>query len=74
MYGSIFCIETFKPRASINAPIEAAASPLPREETTPPVTNINFVFMWKFLSPLARSINLNLLHTEGVILHTNKAE
>ena len=25
--------------------MDAAASPLPREERTPPVTNMNFVFM-----------------------------
>jgi hypothetical protein len=34
---------TRKPRASINAPIDAEASPLPIDETTPPVTNTNFV-------------------------------
>jgi hypothetical protein len=38
-------METFKPRASIRAPIDAAASPFPREETTPPVIKINLVFM-----------------------------
>jgi hypothetical protein len=30
------------PRASSSAPIDAAASPLPSEETTPPVTKMNF--------------------------------
>ena len=33
---------TVKPRASINAPVDAAASPLPRLETTPPVKNKYF--------------------------------
>src|SRR5258705_9133174 len=42
MYGSIFCRATRKPRASSSAPSEAAASPLPSEETTPPVTKMNF--------------------------------
>src|SRR2546426_6215496 len=42
MYGSIFCSVTRNPRASSNAPIEAAASPLPRDETTPPVTKMYF--------------------------------
>ena len=36
---------TLNPRLSIRQPIEAAANPLPREETTPPVTKINLVGM-----------------------------
>jgi hypothetical protein len=36
---------TFKPRASSVAPSDAAAMPLPNEDTTPPVTNINRVMM-----------------------------
>src|SRR5262245_31198627 len=43
MYGSIFCSVTRKPRASNSDPIEAAASPLPKDDTTPPVTKMNFV-------------------------------
>src|SRR5215831_18836979 len=43
MYGSIFCSVTRKPRASSSDPIEAAASPLPKDDTTPPVTKMNFV-------------------------------
>src|SRR5690348_5388938 len=43
MYGSILRIVTFNPRLSISAPIEAEASPLPSDDTTPPVTNINLV-------------------------------
>src|SRR2546425_7451227 len=42
MYGSIFCSVTRNPRASSRAPIEAAASPLPSDETTPPVTKMYF--------------------------------
>src|SRR5688572_7333576 len=42
MYGSIFRSVTRKPRASSNDPIEAAASPLPSDDTTPPVTKMNF--------------------------------
>jgi hypothetical protein len=34
---------TRSPRASISAPIDAEVSPLPIEETTPPVTKTNFV-------------------------------
>src|SRR5580700_11502634 len=33
---------TLMPRASIRQPIEAAASPLPSEDTTPPVTKMYF--------------------------------
>src|SRR6266849_4207254 len=42
MYGSIFCSVTRKPRASNSAPIEAAARPLPSDDTTPPVTKMYF--------------------------------
>src|SRR5262245_505516 len=42
MYGSIFCKVTRKPRASSSAPIEAAARPLPSDDTTPPVTKMYF--------------------------------
>jgi hypothetical protein len=43
IYGSIFNILTLRPLASRSDPREAAAIPFPKEETTPPVTNINFV-------------------------------
>ena len=43
MYGSNFCSWTRKPRLTSNRPIEAAAIPLPSEETTPPVTKMNLV-------------------------------
>src|SRR5690242_7639036 len=42
IYGSIFCSVTRKPRASSSAPIEAAARPFPRDDTTPPVTKMYF--------------------------------
>src|ERR1700733_6768118 len=38
-YGSSFRSSTLKPRACSSAPSAAAAIPLPRDETTPPVTN-----------------------------------
>ena len=38
-------IVTERPRDSSIAAREAAAIPLPREETTPPVTNTNFVIL-----------------------------
>src|SRR5258708_32855830 len=39
-YGSNFCSVTRNPRLSSRHPMEAAAMPLPRDETTPPVTNM----------------------------------
>src|SRR3954447_24592998 len=39
MYGSSLTIDTLRPRASRMAPRDAAAMPLPNEDTTPPVTN-----------------------------------
>src|ERR1039458_1613173 len=41
-YGSNFIMLTRKPRLSSRQPIEAAASPLPRLDTTPPVTKTYF--------------------------------
>src|SRR5580692_6579045 len=41
-YGSHFWMVILKPRLSRRQPMEEAATPLPREETTPPVTNIYF--------------------------------
>lgn len=43
MYGSSLIIVTDRPRDSRMAAKEAAAMPLPREETTPPVTNTYLV-------------------------------
>src|SRR5690242_7177104 len=42
-YGSSFCIVTRRPRLDSRAPSELAVSPLPSEDTTPPVTKTNFV-------------------------------
>ena len=42
-YGSIFCIITEYPRAFSRCPKDAAVIPLPRDETTPPVTKMYFV-------------------------------
>src|SRR3954465_2681863 len=41
-YGSNFIMLTLKPRLSSRHPIEAADSPLPSEDTTPPVTKMYF--------------------------------
>ena len=52
--GSNFASVTFSPRFSSSVPSEAAASPLPSELTTPPVTKIYFtIASLKFLRPIA---------------------
>src|SRR5438046_2799864 len=48
MYGSSLRLVTRMPREARIAAREAAAMPFPREETTPPVTNTNFVMGDKF--------------------------
>src|ERR671927_496262 len=45
MYGSNFINVTENPRASRMAPTEEAATPLPSEETTPPVMKMYLVAM-----------------------------
>src|SRR6478672_7899764 len=42
-YGSSFCMTTRRPRAVSRLPRLAAVRPLPREETTPPVTKMCLV-------------------------------
>lgn len=42
-------MRVLRPRASSRVPIEAAARPFPREETTPPVTKIYFIMTVVFL-------------------------
>src|SRR4030095_1897154 len=65
MYGSIFCRDTRYPRASSSAPIDAAASPLPSEETTPPVTKMNFgpksSLLFPVLNPGLNVVDFTLL-------------
>src|SRR3954464_4256479 len=43
MYGSNFWRATFSPGETSSLPIDAAAMPLPSEETTPPVTKMKRV-------------------------------
>src|SRR5690606_27370325 len=55
MYGSSYIIVTRRPRASRIAASEAAAIPLPSEDTTPPVTKIRGVTgLAGFMAPAAR--------------------
>ncbi len=41
--GLIYQQVILRPRASSNEPMDAAASPFPSDDTTPPVTKMNFV-------------------------------
>ncbi|CDQ08881.1 conserved protein of unknown function [Acidithiobacillus ferrivorans] len=47
---------TFSPRASSSAPRAAPAAPLPREETTPPVTK-----MYLLIGLAVRAFNLRMV-------------
>src|SRR5215207_5591558 len=56
-YGSNFCIETRKPRATSSLPRLAAVRPLPSQEATPPVTKrclVNLTRGPTGLQPIAR--------------------
>src|SRR5271156_5352265 len=44
-YGSNFIRLTLMPRASSRQPMDAAESPLPSDDTTPPVTKMYFADM-----------------------------
>src|SRR5580704_72328 len=57
IYGSSLTIATFSPRASRIAPKDAAAMPLPNEDTTPPVTNTKRVIFFKSRVPVATDLS-----------------
>src|SRR5205823_14939044 len=62
MYGSSLSIVTLRPRDSRIAAREAAAIPLPREETTPPVTKTYLVISfhtcrWIILAQTGGALN-----------------
>ena len=77
IYGSSLVIVTFKPRASKIAASEEAAMPLPNDDTTPPVINMNFViYVFEFFEvggmrcilrddKLATQTGLNRAETES---------
>lgn len=48
MYGSNFCMVTFKPLDLSKTPNEAEVIPLPKDETTPPVIKIYLVLHFVF--------------------------
>src|SRR3954471_4742581 len=52
MYGSNFCMVTLSPRSTSRRPSEAAAMPLPSEDTTPPVTKMYLVALVPVISPV----------------------
>jgi hypothetical protein len=61
MYGSNLRKLTFNPLSSRRDPIDEDANPFPKEETTPPVVKIYFVFVFakKFSpSPSTRTMGI----------------
>src|SRR5437588_8281301 len=50
MYGSNFCSWTVRPRETSSRPIDAAAMPLPSEETTPPVMKMKRVSLGELVA------------------------
>src|SRR5215472_3352414 len=59
---------TLRPRLSSRQPIEAAARPLPREDTTPPVTKIYFADMSSSYSAFQVKLGFGLKFRLGWIL------
>lgn len=57
MYGSSFCMVTLRPLDFNSKPSDAAAIPLPRDETTPPVRNMYFVFRNCLLVNYVKCVN-----------------
>src|SRR4051794_27863622 len=51
MYGSSFCIVTRRPRLLRSRPRDAAASPLPSELATPPVTKMCLATGFQLIPP-----------------------
>src|SRR4029450_11958709 len=49
MRGAPVATVTVSPRAASSAPIDAEATPLPRDDTTPPVTKMNLVLLASLL-------------------------
>src|SRR5690606_27328172 len=66
MYGSSLMLVTRRPRASMSAPMEAAARPFPMELTTPPVTKMYFVGLEFMASSARRRTTVNAEKPHGV--------
>src|SRR5712671_4102019 len=77
-YGSNFCRLTRSPRLSSRQPIDDAAIPLPREETTPPVTKMYLAIL---NHPRQRHLKqfrhpcqiLRCIHADGFVFCFNHA-
>src|SRR5688572_26511243 len=69
MYGSSLMLVTRIPRDSRIAARDAAAMPLPREETTPPVTKTYLVIYLARVSPLEepRPRNVRPVYRRGLL-------
>src|SRR5271157_5437828 len=79
-YGSHFWQATFSPRLSSRHPIEAAAMPFPREETTPPVSKMYLAILFyplrhRGVEQLANSREvLGRIHSPGFELGLHHAD
>src|SRR5712692_5535401 len=74
MYGSIFWSVTRKPRASSSEPMDAEASPLPSDDTTPPVTKMYFVgtsSLLPGLEPVSNILDFRLSVAAAAVEKTN---
>src|SRR5438132_13199728 len=69
MYGSSLTIAILRPRASRIAPREAAAMPLPNEDTTPPVTNTKRVIKIFGGLPVAKESQEGLINDGRASYH-----
>ena len=65
-YGSNFWHVTFSPRLSSRQPMDAAAMPLPNEETTPPVTKMNLAMLLHALQSMLSNKVATLSRSSGV--------
>src|ERR1700675_2130249 len=63
---------TVKPRLSRRQPMEEAATPLPSEETTPPVTNIYFGAI-RIAHAVTRFTARDFSHLSGRLAHSPAA-
>jgi hypothetical protein len=69
MYGSSFCIVTVWPRAWRSLARDAETIPLPKDEVTPPVTNMYLVFSFMPVSLRETKIDQRSFG-EGIIIRT----
>src|SRR3954468_20698482 len=70
--GANFTRLDLRPRLSSRQPMEAAASPLPNDETTPPVTKMYLAGMPAPLNLKLCGVNLSVVQPSGLFLTTGQ--